>query len=50
MLSYCLQCRKNTESKNRKAARTKNRRIMSLSKCAVCDSTESKFLKEQEAN
>ena len=28
MLSYCLKCRKNTESKNLKAARTKNRRIM----------------------
>ena len=28
MLSYCLKCRKNTESKNLKAVRTKNRRIM----------------------
>ena len=27
----------NTESKNSKVARTKNRRIMVLSKCAVCD-------------
>ena len=24
MLSYCLKCRKNTESKNPKAVRTKN--------------------------
>ena len=31
MLSYCLKCRKNTESKNPKVARTKNRRIMLLS-------------------
>ena len=38
MFSYCLKCRKNTESKNPKVARTKNRRIMLLSKCAVCDS------------
>ena len=38
MLSYCLKCRKNTESKNTKVARTKNRSIMLLSKCAVCDS------------
>ena len=37
MLSYCLKCRKNRESKNLKFARTKNRRIMVLSKCAVCD-------------
>ena len=28
MLSYCLKCRKNTESKNPKFARTKNGRIM----------------------
>ena len=29
--------------------RTKNGRIMLLSKCAVCTSKKSKFLKEQEA-
>ena len=28
MLSYCLKCRKNTKSKNPKAGRTKNGRIM----------------------
>ena len=33
MLSYCLKCRKNTESKNPKVVRTKNGRIMLLSKC-----------------
>ena len=30
--------------------RTKNGRIMLLSKCVVCDSKKSKFLKEQEAS
>ena len=49
MLSYCLKCRKNTESKNPKVARTKNGRIMLLSKCAVCDSEKSKFIKQEEA-
>ena len=49
MLSYCLKCRKNTESKNPKVARTKNGRIMLLSKCAVCNSKKSRFLKKQEA-
>ena len=48
MLYYCLKCRKNTESKNPKVAKTKNRRIMLLSKCTVCDSKKSKFIKEQE--
>ena len=38
MLSYCLKCRKNTECKKPKVARTKNGRIILLSKCAVCDS------------
>ena len=47
---YCLKCRKNTESKNPKVARTKNGRIMLLSKCAMCDSKKSKFIKEQEAS
>ena len=50
MLSYCLKCRKNTESKNPKAARTKNGRIMLLSKFAVCDSKKSKFVKQQEVS
>ena len=50
MLSYCLKCRKSTESKNPKLARTKNRRIMLLSKCAVCDSKKSTFIKQQEAS
>ena len=50
MLSYCLKCRKNAESKNRKVARTKNGRIMFLSKCAVCDNRKSKFIKQQEAS
>ena len=30
MLSDCLKCRKNTESKNPKVAKTKNGRIMLL--------------------
>ena len=50
MLSYCLKCRKNTESKNSKVVKTKNRRIMLLSKCAVSDSKKSKIMKEQEAS
>ena len=50
MLLYCLNCRKNTESKNPKVVGTKNRRIMLLSKCAVCNSKKPKFIKEQEAS
>ena len=50
MLSYCLKCRKNTESKNPKVSKTIYGRIMFLSKCTVCDSKKSKFIKQQEAN
>ena len=47
MLSHCLMCRKNTESKNPKAVRTKNGRITLLPKFEVCGSKISKFIKEQ---
>ena len=49
MLSYYLKCRKNTESKNSKVERTRNGRMMLFSKCAVCDSKKSKFIKQPEA-
>ena len=50
MLSYCVKWRKNTESKNPEVVRTKNGRIMLLSKYAVCNSKKLKFIKEQEAS
>ena len=34
MLSYCLKCRKNTESIDPKVSATSNGRTMILSKCA----------------
>ena len=37
MLSYCLKCRKNTESKNPKELPTKNGRKMLPSNCVVCN-------------
>ena len=50
ILPYCLKCRKYTESKNPKVVRIKNGKIMLLSKCEVCDSKKSKFIKEQRAS
>ena len=47
MLSYCLKCRKNTESKNRKSVKTKNGIIILLSKCLVYNNKKSKFLKNK---
>ena len=50
LLYYCLKCRKNTESKNPKVAKTKSGRIMLLSKSVACDSKQLKFSKQQEAS
>ena len=50
MLSYCLKCSKNTESKNQKLVKSKNGRIILLSKCAVWYTKKSRFIKEQEAS
>ena len=49
MLSHCSKCWKNTESKNPKFVRTRNERIMLLSKCEVFGSKKSKVVKEEEA-
>ena len=49
MLSYCLKCKKNTESINPKVSQTANGKTMILSKCAICGSKTSKFIKEQQA-
>ena len=50
MLSYCLKCRKDIESKNPNVVKTKNGRIMLLSNCSVSNSKKSRFVKEQEAS
>ena len=49
MLSYCLNCIKNTESINPKVSKTSNGKTMVLSKCVVCGSEKSKFIKDQQA-
>ena len=49
MLSYCLKCKKNTESINPKVSKTTNGKTMILSTCAICGSKKSKFIKEQQA-
>ena len=47
MLPYCLKCRKNTESKNPKFVKIKSGKIKLFSKWEVCDSKQSKLVKEQ---
>ena len=45
-----MQKKYGTESKNPKVARTKNLRIMFLSKYSVFDSKKLKFIKKEEAS
>ena len=49
MLSYCLKCKKNTERINPRVSKTTNGKTMMLSKCAICGSKKSEFIKEQQA-
>ena len=49
MLSYCLKCKKKIESINPRVSKTTNGKTMMLSKCAICGSKKSKFIKEQQA-
>ena len=49
MKSYYLKCRKNTENINSNVSSTTNGRVMILSKCGICGSKKSRFIKNQEA-
>ena len=50
MPSCCLKCRQNTESINPIVWRTNFGKTMILSKCAICGSKKSRFIKKQEAS
>ena len=49
MKSNCFKCRKDTENIDPKISSSSNGRAMILSKCAICDSKRSRFIKKQEA-
>ena len=49
MKSYCLKSRKTTENINQRVSKTSNGRTMVLTKCAICGSKKSRFVKNQEA-
>ena len=50
MESYCLKCKKHTKNIDPQVSSTSNGKFMILSKCAICNSKKSKFIKKQEAN
>ena len=43
--SYCVSCKKNTDSINPKKVTAKNGRLMEKSKCVICRKNKSKFVK-----
>ena len=49
MESYYLKCKKYTENINPQLPSTSNGKTVILSKCAICDSKKSRFIKNQEA-
>ena len=47
MLSYCLKCKKSTESINPKVSKTTNGKAMILSTCGICGSKNQNLLKSK---
>ena len=43
MLSYCLKCKRNTESINPKILKATNGKAIILSKCTICGSKKIKI-------
>ena len=48
MLSYCLKCGENTKSISPLVSKAINGETIILSKCAVCNTKKSRFIKKQE--
>ena len=44
---YCLKCRKDIEKIDPKISSTSNGKEMILSKCAICGSKKSRFIKNK---
>ena len=49
MEPYSLKCKKSTRNIDPNISSTSNGRAMILSKCAICGSKNSRFIKNQEA-
>ena len=49
METYCLKCKKYTKNIDPKMSGTSNGKTIILSKCAICNSKKSRFIKKQEA-
>ena len=50
MKTYYIVCKKDTENKNRKVFKTKNKRILLKSICSVCNIKKSRFISKNEGS
>ena len=48
MESYCLKCKKYTKNINPQVSSTSNGKVIILSKCTICSSKKSRYIKKQE--
>ena len=48
MNTYCVKCKKDTETIDSKIFRIKNNRLIKQAKCPVCGIEKPRFVKEQE--
>lgn len=46
MKTYCVKCRTKTETNNEKKSKTKKGQPMMRGKCAVCETTKTRFVKK----
>ena len=49
MNTYCLKCKKDTSNIDPKMVKAKNNRLLMQSKCSVCKTKKSRYIKEQDA-
>ena len=49
MESYCLKCKKHIKNINPQVSSSSNGKVIILSKCAICGSKKSRFIKNQKA-
>ena len=49
MKTYWVKYKKDTENIDPKIVRTKNKRLVMQSKCSICGTNKSTFIKDQEA-
>ena len=48
MNTYCLKYKTNTDNIDPKMVKTKNNRLLMQSKCSVCGTKKSRFVKKQD--